>query len=198
MDLIQLHFRENRNAGCYEVQRICMNSRPTSRNHTRALIPEEPEPSDALDSEPLDTEPLDSEPLDSEANPSRNSGRTDNAAEAEFADAPPVISSLPEDVVIAQEVPEKGSSVELRRDELRSIIGYLDQLFGNLPKEKVEEFATSHYFALYKISLKSSISKKPNHGRTERNRRSREAWDFIKDLSTGMLLTMVWMRLGRD
>ena len=73
---------------------------------------------------------------------------------AKLIDTPPTISSLPEDVSITGHAPHDDSSVGMRKEELRAIIGYLDQLFGNLPEEKVEEFATSHYFALYKNLFK--------------------------------------------
>jgi hypothetical protein len=38
----------------------------------------------------------------------------------------------------------------LKREELRKVIGYLDELLGQLPEETVREFSRSEYFHLYK------------------------------------------------
>lgn len=38
----------------------------------------------------------------------------------------------------------------LKRDELKRIIGYLDDLLGQLPEDTVREFSRSEYFSLYK------------------------------------------------
>jgi pilus assembly protein FimV len=36
------------------------------------------------------------------------------------------------------------------KEEIKSVLGYMDQLLESLPEEKIEEFAKSEYFAIYK------------------------------------------------
>jgi hypothetical protein len=36
------------------------------------------------------------------------------------------------------------------KDEIKSVLGYMDQLLESLPEEKIEEFAKSEYFSIYK------------------------------------------------
>ena len=45
--------------------------------------------------------------------------------------------------------PETGIPEELR-DDIKSVLSYLDQLLESLPDEKIEEFAKSEYFGVYK------------------------------------------------
>ena len=52
--------------------------------------------------------------------------------------------SAEEPTTLAKAVPED------LRDEIKSVLAYLDQLLEALPDEKIEEFAKSEYFAVYK------------------------------------------------
>jgi len=52
--------------------------------------------------------------------------------------------SAEESTTLAKAVPED------LRDEIKSVLAYLDQLLEALPDEKIEEFAKSEYFAVYK------------------------------------------------
>ena len=36
------------------------------------------------------------------------------------------------------------------RDEIKSVLAYMDQLLENLPEEKIVEFAQSEHFPVYK------------------------------------------------
>jgi pilus assembly protein FimV len=36
------------------------------------------------------------------------------------------------------------------KEEIKSVLGYMDQLLESLPEEKIEEFAKSEYFSIYK------------------------------------------------
>ena len=73
------------------------------------------------------------------------------SAEAEAA-------SAPEDVSDAEEVSELGGPVgdaagdvpDNLKDELRTVLTYMDHLLEALPDEKIQEFASSEYFVRYK------------------------------------------------
>jgi len=61
-------------------------------------------------------------------------------------------SSIEEPSEISNEVDEtKSDSSDLtpNREQLRDVIGYLDNLLGELPKDVIEKFAQSDYFNLY-------------------------------------------------
>ncbi|MBW7857238.1 MAG: hypothetical protein H3C43_02810 [Leptonema sp. (in: Bacteria)] len=47
-------------------------------------------------------------------------------------------------------VEEAADEAGVNRDELKKMIGYLDDLLGQLPEETVKEFSRSEYFQLYK------------------------------------------------
>ena len=64
------------------------------------------------------------------------------AADTEHADtAPPAAAEPPRDAAPA---PDRF------RDDVRDLLGYLDQLLDDLPPERVREFAQSPLFATYK------------------------------------------------
>ena len=43
-----------------------------------------------------------------------------------------------------------GELPERLKDEIRSVLSYMDQLLDTLPDDKIEEFAQSEHFAVYK------------------------------------------------
>ena len=48
----------------------------------------------------------------------------------------------------------QGTMTSDLRDEIKSVLIYMDQLLENLPEDKIEEFAKSEYFETYKILFK--------------------------------------------
>jgi hypothetical protein len=91
-------------------------------------IPEEgeaePEPVSEPEPEDLDTFDLEEELERAEA-PQPSGGSTSTASEA---------AALPENL----------------KQEIRSVLSYMDQLLESLPEEKIEEFARSEHFEVYK------------------------------------------------
>jgi pilus assembly protein FimV len=89
----------------------------------------------------LDAEPLDAEPLDAEPEP---------LAEA----AEPFIPDEPRDRTGGEPADEARSAdapiPENLKGELRSVLNYMDKLLDSLPEEKIQEFAASDHFKVYK------------------------------------------------
>jgi pilus assembly protein FimV len=49
--------------------------------------------------------------------------------------------------------PQKTNAVDIPedlKDEIRTVLKYMDQLLEALPEEKIQEFASSEYFVMYK------------------------------------------------
>ena len=83
------------------------------------------------------------------------SGDIQLVAEPELEQEPPAaaaIETLPADDPIPESTPAAGSAAfgDQVREEVRSVLAYLDQLLDALPPEKVREFAQSKHFATYK------------------------------------------------
>ncbi|MEE8440321.1 MAG: hypothetical protein V3S41_01270, partial [Spirochaetia bacterium] len=80
----------------------------------------------------LDAEPLDELDL---------SGEPDVPAEAALTDEPAIPQSVPEtDAVLPDNL----------KNDLRVVLRYLDQLLEDLPEEKIQEFAQSDHFTVYR------------------------------------------------
>ncbi|MFW5788328.1 MAG: hypothetical protein ACOCW3_00180 [Spirochaetota bacterium] len=91
-----------------------------------------------LDAEPLDAEPLDAEPLD---------------AEPFSAEEPSVAEEPRRDLTGAEDaLAQTGDTPipENLKGELRSVLNYMDKLLDSLPEEKIQEFAASDHFKVYK------------------------------------------------
>ncbi len=67
-------------------------------------------------------------------------------AEATPAEALPMDVAIPE---IAASTGVKTLPIELK-DEIKSVLSYMDQLLESLPEDKIEEFARSEHFEVYK------------------------------------------------
>ena len=107
--------------------------------------PHEPT-ADEIEIEDLD---LDSEPMESSA-PAADS---EQVLEPEPSEAP----AVPEDADFVNEASlpvGDGTSIgelpDHLKDEIRSVLSYMDQLLEALPDDKIEEFAQSEHFAVYK------------------------------------------------
>ncbi|HWP68605.1 MAG TPA: hypothetical protein VN437_04830 [Rectinemataceae bacterium] len=64
------------------------------------------------------------------------------ASDRPAVESPPTAEELPEPA--GQFIPEKSL------EEIKSLLGYLDRLLESLPEEKIDEFARSEYFELYR------------------------------------------------
>ncbi len=63
------------------------------------------------------------------------------------------VEEIPMEEPPAREQPQKGGSVPVPEDlkgEIRTVLKYMDQLLEALPEEKIQEFASSEYFVMYK------------------------------------------------
>jgi hypothetical protein len=74
---------------------------------------------------------------------------------------PVVEEATPSESIAEDKEPEEASPVEVAaeaaakipssiKDELKTVLSYMDQLLESLPEEKIEEFASSKYFDTYK------------------------------------------------
>jgi hypothetical protein len=79
----------------------------------------------------------------------------------EFAEAEPAVEALPADVSPEEEEEEEQDVLAGDpsipgniRQELKTVLSYMDQLLESLPEEKIEEFARSEYFDTYKKLFK--------------------------------------------
>jgi len=96
---------------------------------------------DALDIQDSEFE-HEEEPVSVEANPILITAEELNNARREAQDSESVTSnSAPETV---DSIPE-----DLKKD-VKSVLKYMDQLLENLPEDKIEEFARSEHFNVYK------------------------------------------------
>ena len=92
-------------------------------------------------------------------------GDAEPLEEAEaLAEAEPVADAEPvEEALEAEELPEASDAEELKepgeapagipddlKEEIRTVLKYMDHLLEALPDEKIQEFASSDYFVLYK------------------------------------------------
>lgn len=126
-----------------------------SASEKEALETETEEPESLLEEMDLpaigeqELEPVEAEPLD-------DGGLEDFEPLAAFEEEPtPAPAAGPEQGKVAsQPNPESGNgSQELSDDlkgEIKSILKYMDQLLEALPEDKIEEFARSEYFEVYK------------------------------------------------
>ena len=46
-------------------------------------------------------------------------------------------------------IPENSNNLEIQKD-VKAVLSYMDKLLGNLPEDKIEEFARSEHFEVYK------------------------------------------------
>ena len=69
---------------------------------------------------------------------------TDNLEETEAVEA----EATPEETVV-EEVKTTNIPDDLKQD-IKSVLSYMDQLLDNLPEDKIAEFARSEHFELYK------------------------------------------------
>jgi hypothetical protein len=103
-----------------------------------------PEAAETLEAAPLEAEPLAAEPLEAEpleAEP----------LEAEPLEAEPLAAEpLEAEPVAAAAKPADSSLPPSLREDVRSVLSYLDQLLEALPDDKVRQFAQSEYFGVYK------------------------------------------------
>jgi hypothetical protein len=99
----------------------------------------EPLAAEPLEAEPLEAEPLEAEPL--EAEPLAAEPLEAEPLEAEPLEAEPVAAAAK---------PADSSLPPSLREDVRSVLSYLDQLLEALPDDKVRQFAQSEYFGVYK------------------------------------------------
>jgi hypothetical protein len=59
-----------------------------------------------------------------------------------------------EDLSKAEEAPGPGGIPVKLKQELKTVLSYMDQLLESLPDDKIEEFARSEYFDTYKKLFK--------------------------------------------
>ncbi len=71
----------------------------------------------------------------------------------------PEISEKPEVPVVQEKAeqaaepsePEKGEGIPgTLKEEIKAVLAYMDQLLESLPEEKIQEFARSEHFEVYK------------------------------------------------
>ena len=82
------------------------------------------------------------EPVSVEANPILITAEELNNARREAQDSESVTSNPAPETV--DSIPE-----DLKKD-VKSVLKYMDQLLENLPEDKIEEFARSEHFNVYK------------------------------------------------
>ncbi len=124
-----------------------------------------PPPADAEPSEdtaPLDAEYLDEIPQTDEAREDRAEEGPDSTADEMSLDEPfidePVIEESPGPAATDAEEPESVAPLpddatpipENLKGELRSVLNYMDKLLESLPEEKIQEFAASEHFKVYR------------------------------------------------
>ncbi|MBN2353462.1 MAG: hypothetical protein JXD23_12895 [Spirochaetales bacterium] len=98
-----------------------------------------------------------------EMEPIEDLSATEGGLELESADVTPLEGALEEAEELQLETEPVGkaapgaapasSDMELPsglKEEIKSVLGYMDQLLESLPEEKIEEFAKSEYFSIYK------------------------------------------------
>ncbi len=93
---------------------------------------------------------LDVEPLE-ELAPSDESA-VDLSAEMDLPPEPDLpVEALPSEPAIPQSIPETDTALpDNLKSELRSVLRYMDQLLESLPEEKIQEFAQSDHFTVYR------------------------------------------------
>jgi hypothetical protein len=70
-------------------------------------------------------------------------------AEVPAAGAPAEVPTAVEPVLSSEHENESGIPSNLKQ-ELKTVLSYMDQLLESLPEDKIEEFAKSEYFDTYK------------------------------------------------
>jgi hypothetical protein len=96
------------------------------------------------------------EPDDSQSAPSFDMGDTDELLREEDLDVlegDTGTDELPSPQPLAEEKeagPEASYIPSNLKNELKTVLSYMDQLLESLPEEKIEEFAKSEYFETYK------------------------------------------------
>jgi pilus assembly protein FimV len=61
------------------------------------------------------------------------------------------LEEVPTESIAAQEEEKQKADLNPKlKEELKSVLGYMDQLLESLPEEKIQEFARSEYFEVYK------------------------------------------------
>jgi pilus assembly protein FimV len=109
----------------------------------------EPLEAGPLAAEPLEVEPLEAEPLEAEpleAEPLEAGPLEAEPLEAELLEAEPLEAGP----AVAEAKPADSSLPPSLREDVRSVLSYLDQLLEALPDDKVRQFAQSEYFGVYK------------------------------------------------
>lgn len=93
-----------------------------------------------LDVEPLEELALSDEPA------------VDLSVEMDLPPEPDLsVEALPSEPVIPQSIPETDTALpDNLKSELRSVLRYMDQLLESLPEEKIQEFAQSDHFTVYR------------------------------------------------
>ena len=74
---------------------------------------------------------------------------TEESAEEVVADEP-IAETEAEDAVEVVEEPKTNNLPDDLKQDIKSVLSYMDQLLDNLPEEKIAEFARSEHFELYK------------------------------------------------
>ena len=74
---------------------------------------------------------------------------TEESAEEVVADEP-IAETEAEDAVEVVEEPKTNNLPDDLKQDIKSVLSYMDQLLDNLPEDKIAEFARSEHFELYK------------------------------------------------
>lgn len=108
------------------------------------------EESDVFDAEPFESEALDAEPIDLDLEEHIESG---DESEGTSVDEPLLDETPTLEIGTAADLnlPEGDAPIpENLKGELRSVLNYMDKLLDSLPEEKIQEFAASEHFKVYK------------------------------------------------
>ncbi len=99
-------------------------------------------------------EPIDLETAELEALPEVSETAEDKGIEIAFEDEGAKTEEIipeAEEVVEQPKRPSRSAGVpDDLKDEIRTVLKYMDQLLEALPEEKIQEFASSEYFVMYK------------------------------------------------
>ena len=117
---------------------------PFEAEHTR--------PSPDVDAELeqiLDTEEVVGQPASMNEESAENVEEAEEAEEAEAAEEPP--HAAPAAKGSSASGPAAGGAIpDTLKDEIRTVLKYMDHLLEALPDDKIQEFASSDYFVMYK------------------------------------------------